>query len=77
VVGLFGFTNPKRSGPYRLFSDLVVDGYARYPGEEYGVSMARRPKGMGRISPEMILEKVELGLRRYPRNPETGGSQVG
>ncbi|MGD8320346.1 MAG: glycosyltransferase family 9 protein, partial [Gemmatimonadota bacterium] len=26
VVGLFGYTNPKRSGPYRAYQDLVVDG---------------------------------------------------
>jgi len=65
VVGLFGYTNPKRSGPYRQYSDLVVDGYARYPGEDYAVSMERRPGGMGRITPRMVLEKVELALERY------------
>jgi heptosyltransferase I len=62
VVGLFGFTNPKRSGPYRRFTELVVDGYARYPGEEYPVNMERRPGGMGRITPEMVMGKVERAL---------------
>jgi len=65
VVGLYGFTNPKRSGPYRLFTDLVVDGYARHPGEIYDVSTERRPGGMGRITAPMVLEKVDLALRRY------------
>ena len=65
VVGLYGFTNPKRSGPYRRYEELVVDGYARYPGEDYGISMKRRRNGMSRIWPEMVLEKVELALRRY------------
>jgi len=60
VVGLFGFTNPKRSGPYGRFTDLVVDGYARFPGEEYPVSMERRRDGMARISPDMVLEKLAL-----------------
>jgi len=70
VVGLYGFTNPKRSGPYRLFTDLVVDGYARHPGEIYEVSTERRPGGMGRITAPMVLEKVDLALRRYgPRPP--------
>ncbi len=64
VVGLFGFTNPKRSGPYRRFSELVVDGYARYPGEVYSVSMERRPGGMERITPAMVMEKVEQALLR-------------
>ncbi len=67
VVSLFGFTNPKRSGPYRRFTDLVVDGYARRKEEEYGVNMERRKGGMGRITPGMVLEKVELALASYPR----------
>ena len=33
VVSLFGFTNPKRSGPYRRYGDLSVDGYARWAGD--------------------------------------------
>ena len=63
VVGLFGLTNPKRSGPYHRFAELVVDGYARFPGEAYGVNMDRRPGGMDRITPGMVLEKVEMALR--------------
>jgi len=65
VVGLYGFTNPKRSGPYRRFQELVVDGYARYPGEDYRICPERRRKGMGRILPGMVLGKVELALERY------------
>lgn len=65
VVGLFGYTNPKRSGPYRMFSDLVVDGYGRHPGEDYPLRRKRRPGGMGRISPEMVLEKVGVAAERY------------
>jgi heptosyltransferase I len=63
VVGLYGFTNPKRSGPYRRFTDLIVDGYARFPEEDYGVNMDRRRAGMGRITPGMVMEKVALALR--------------
>ncbi len=65
VVGLYGFTNPKRSGPYRRYRDLVVDGYARYPGEGYSVDVETRRIGMDRIKPEMVLEKVELALQKY------------
>lgn len=65
VVGLFGYTNPKRSGPYRMFTDLVVDGYGRFPGEDYPLRRMRRPGGMERISPEMVLEKIGVGVERY------------
>jgi len=64
VVGLFGYTNPKRSGPYRAYEDLVVDGYARHPGEDYPVEHAYRD-GMRRITVEMVLEKVERAVERY------------
>ncbi|MBT8397755.1 MAG: hypothetical protein KJN92_12355, partial [Gemmatimonadetes bacterium] len=63
VIGLYGLTNPKRSGPYRMFNELIVDGYARSPGEEYPLNMELRPGGMARITPGMVMEKVELALR--------------
>lgn len=65
VVGLYGYTNPKRYGPYRRFEDLVVDGYARYPGENYPCSMRHRPDGMKRVTVDAVLERVELALARY------------
>lgn len=65
VVGLYGFTNPKRWGPYRKYGDLVVDGFAREPGEPYGPEAPPRPGGMDRITVDAVLEKVELALSRY------------
>ncbi len=65
VIGLYGYTNPKRSGPYQKYSELIVDGYARYSGEEYPVSMDYRSDGMERISVEMVLSKIELAANRY------------
>lgn len=65
VVGLYGYTNPKRYGPYRMFEDLVVDGYARDPDEHYEPTMEYRPDGMQRVTVERVLEKVELALTRY------------
>ena len=64
VVGLYGNTNPGRTGPYRAFQELVVDGYAEYPGEDYPVSATRRD-GMARITVEAVLEKVDVAVRAY------------
>ncbi|HET9949430.1 MAG TPA: glycosyltransferase family 9 protein [Longimicrobiales bacterium] len=64
VVSLFGHTNPKRTGPYRAFQDLVVDGYAEHEGEDYPVTRAYRD-GMQRVTAERVLEKVDLAMRRY------------
>jgi heptosyltransferase I len=67
VVGLYGYTNPKRTGPYRKYVDLVVDGFAVAPDEDYGVSAPYRSEGMSRVRVEAVLAKVELARRLYPR----------
>jgi len=63
-VSLFGYTNPKRYGPYRAFGDLIVDGYAERPGEEYPAVHAYRD-GMKRITVDRVLEKVALAMTKY------------
>lgn len=65
VIGLYGYTNPKRSGPYRKYADLVVDGYSRYAGEDPPVTMKPRPGGMARVSVERVAEKFDLATKRY------------
>lgn len=71
VVGLYGYTNPKRTGPYRRFTELVVDGYARHPGEDYPCSMEYRKDGMARVTTEAVLEKVQVAVDTYlKRKPE-------
>ncbi|MCP4406632.1 MAG: hypothetical protein GY807_02520, partial [Gammaproteobacteria bacterium] len=69
VVGLYGYTNPKRVGPYRKYQDLVVDGYARYAGENYPISIEYRNDGMERITVENAIEKFELAVAKYVRQP--------
>ncbi len=64
VVGLYGRTNPKRAGPFRAYYDLVVDGYAEFPGEDYPVSPARRD-GLRRITVDMVLEKLQVAVDNY------------
>ncbi|HEV2147123.1 MAG TPA: glycosyltransferase family 9 protein [Longimicrobiaceae bacterium] len=64
VIGLMGHWNPKRTGPYRRFHDLMVDAYGE-PGEDYPVSVEKRPGTMRRIGVEDVLEKVELWRERY------------
>jgi len=64
VVSLFGRTNPKRSGPYRAYEQLVVDGYATYDGEDYPLAPLYRD-GMRRITVDAVMEKVALAMRTY------------
>jgi heptosyltransferase I len=64
VISLMGYTNPKRTGPYRKFRDLVIDAYGD-PGENYPISMENRPGRMARIETRDVLEKVALWQRKY------------
>ena len=64
VISLMGYTNPKRTGPYRKFHDLMIDVYGE-PGENYPISMENRPGRMKRIETQDVLEKVALWKERY------------
>ena len=64
VISLLGYTNPKRTGPYRRYHDLIVDAYGN-PGEDYPVSMENRPGRMARIQVRDVLDRVERWRQRY------------
>jgi heptosyltransferase I len=64
VISLIGYTNPKRTGPYRRFQDLIIDAYGD-PGENYPISMENRPGRMKLIETRQVLEKVALWKERY------------
>ena len=56
--------DPRRTGPYRRFHDLVIDAY-HDPEEQAPVSMTRRPGRMERITVDDVLAKVERWDQRY------------
>ena len=64
VISLMGYTNPKRTGPYRRYHDLIVDAYGD-PGENYPISMENRPGRMKRIETRDVLGKIALWKERY------------
>jgi heptosyltransferase I len=64
VISLMGYTNPKRTGPYRRYQDLIIDAYGD-PGEDYPISMENRPGRMQRIQVRDVLDKVERWRQRY------------
>jgi heptosyltransferase I len=59
VIGLYGYTNPRRTGPYQKFHDLLIDAYSD-PGEAYTASMELRPGRMSRITVQDVLGKVRV-----------------
>jgi heptosyltransferase I len=66
VISLMGYTNPKRTGPYRRFHDLIVDAYGD-PGEDYPISMENRLDRMPRIAVRDVLDRVVRWRERYDR----------
>jgi len=68
VISLMGYTNPKRTGPYRKFQDLIVDAYGD-PGENYPISMENRPGRMERIETRHVLEKIAVWQQVYTETP--------
>jgi heptosyltransferase I len=64
VVGLYGFTNPKRSGPYRRFGELLIDAYAD-PGDGPRIDTTYRKGRMQRIAVAQVVERTALALQRY------------
>jgi heptosyltransferase I len=70
VISLMGYTNPRRTGPYRKFHDLMIDAYGD-PGEEYPISMENRPDRMPRITVRDVLDKVERWRAVY-ESPASG-----
>jgi heptosyltransferase I len=64
AISLIGYTNPKRTGPYRKFHDLMIDAYGN-PGEHYVPTMENRPGRMPRITVDDVLRRVEVWRTRY------------
>jgi len=71
VISLMGYTNPRRTGPYRRFHDLLIDAYGN-PGEEYPITIATRPGRMSLITVHDVLEKVQLWQETYGRERRGG-----
>lgn len=64
TIGLMGHWNPKRTGPYRRFHELMIDAYGA-PGEDYPISIEKRRGGMRRIEVADVVQKVEVWREAY------------
>ncbi|MGK2961174.1 MAG: glycosyltransferase family 9 protein [Gemmatimonadaceae bacterium] len=64
VISLIGYTDPRRTGPYRSSHDLVIDAF-HDPGESGPVTMETRHDRMKRIAVSDIEAKLTLWSERY------------
>ena len=64
VISLMGYTDPRRTGPYRRFHDLIIDGFHE-AGEGGPVTMETRNSRMSGIRVADVVAKIELWQSRY------------
>lgn len=64
VIGLMGYTNPRRVGPFDFSQDLLIDAYGD-PGEDYPLDMTYRPGRMERIAVADVRAMLERWRERY------------
>jgi heptosyltransferase I len=64
VVSLMANADPKRTGPYRKYQDLIVDRF-REPDDGDAVVWTRRPGRMPRITVDNVLARVAVWQQRY------------
>jgi heptosyltransferase I len=64
VISLIGYSDPRRTGPYRQFHDLIIDAY-HDPGENAPVSMETRLDRMQTIQVTDVAARLELWNERY------------
>ncbi len=64
VISLIGYSDPRRTGPYRSFHDLIIDAY-HDPGEAGAVSMRTRSGRMNRIDVADVASRLAVWSERY------------
>ncbi len=65
TVSLYGYSNPRRCGPYARFHDLLIDKY-NDPGEENSrITRVTKEGRIESITPEEVFEKIVLGIEKY------------
>lgn len=70
VIALMGYTDPRRTGPYRRYHDLVCDAF-HDPREDGPITRETRHGRMSRITVDQVLARVERWRERYSRTEST------
>ena len=71
TIGLYGPSDPRRCGPYEKFQDLLINKYKNNGEEEKPISRILRKGRMLSITPEDVIEKLQLGYEKYIRPKES------
>lgn len=64
VISLIGYTDPRRTGPYRKFHDLIIDAF-HDPGESGPITMKTKSDRMSHITVADVEQRLEIWNDRY------------
>ena len=64
VISLIGYTDPRRTGPYRKFHDLIIDSFHE-AGESGPITMKTKSDRMSRITVADVEQRLEVWNERY------------
>jgi len=64
TIGLYGYSDPRRCGPYLKYHDLLIDKY-NHNNNNNPITRKTKPGRMETITPEEVIQKIELGLETY------------
>ncbi|MEO7369125.1 MAG: glycosyltransferase family 9 protein [Gemmatimonadaceae bacterium] len=64
VISLIGYTDPRRTGPYRKFQDLIIDAFHDGPADG-PVTMQTKGDRMARITVADVEARLAIWAERY------------
>ena len=64
VISLIGYTDPRRTGPYRHYHDLIIDAF-HDAGDAGPITMATKQGRMQRITVEDVAKKLDVWSADY------------
>jgi heptosyltransferase I len=68
AVGLYGYSDPRRCGPYKKFLDLLIDKYNDPKDAHLPITRKTRKNRMNQITAHEVITKIKLGLEKYVKS---------
>ena len=65
TIGLYGYSDPRRCGPYKKYHDLLIDKYNDPEDGQSRITRKTRKNRMSQITVQEVIAKIKLALDKY------------
>ncbi len=65
TVSLYGYSDPRRCGPYKKYHDLLIDKYNDPGDPDSPITRKARKNRMSQITAHEVITKIKLGLEKH------------